>query len=260
MPELSIEELESTNEIFYEQLENAVRQLFDSAKEKNELQFVMALNPEFRGAQDAGWNTAKEAMKAFDEYINFINNEEPTSITARVALGFYSHISEASGLYEVPKNMLRIIEDKPYVLWPFQDIVQVHARTGNVIAPNANKILRNLAGHAEELQLHDLAICFRDAFNSDLRNGYAHADYIIWEDGIRLRNRNGGNPKIISWIEFNKLLERGINFFNTFRDIALEYVQSYNPPKRITASLGGAPLSEWTIQFNPDTGSFSISG
>lgn len=260
MPELSIEALESSNDEFYEKLENAVRVLFDSAKETNELQFVMALNPEFRGAQDPGWNTAKEAMKAFDEYINFINNEEPTSITARVALGFYSYISEASGLYEVPKNMLRIIEGKPYVLWPFQDIVQVHNRTGNVIAPNANKILRNLAGHAEELELHDLAICFRDAFNSDLRNGYAHADYVIWDDGIRLRNRNGGNPQIISWNKFHKLLERGINFFNIFKDIAHEYVQSYNPPKRIMASLGEEPLSEWTIQFNPDTGSFSISG
>ena len=32
----------------------------------------------------------------------------------------------------------------------------------------------------------------RDAFDPDVRNAVAHADYIVWVTGLRLRKRNGG--------------------------------------------------------------------
>lgn len=258
MSNFSIGEVE--NEEYYILLETAIRELFDMAKEKNELHFALALNPEFRGTQSEGWNTALEAIKAFDEYIDFLNDGDMTSVKARVALGFYTHMAEASGLYEVPKNMLLIADEEPYSLWPFQTLVDRHRITGNLISPNANKILKDLAGHAKNLELNDLALCFRDSFNSDLRNGYAHADYIIWDDGIRLRNRNGGNPKIVNWSDFQYYLARGIDFFTTIRAISLEYKKIYEPEKKIMGSLGGEPISEWTIGFNSTIGALSVSG
>lgn len=258
MPSFSVGEAE--NEEYYNRLEIALRELFDKAKEKNELHFVLALNPEFRGAQSEGWNTALEALKAFDEYIDFLNDGDMTSIKARVALGFYTHMAEASGLYEIPKNMLLIAEGEPYSLWPFQRLVERHRITGDTISPNSNKILKDLVGHAKNLELHDLALCFRDAFSSQLRNGYAHADYIVWGDGIRLRNRNGGNPTIVNWSDFQYFLARGVDFFTTVRAIALEYKINYEPEKKVTGSLGGEPLTEWTISFNSETGAFSAVG
>jgi hypothetical protein len=83
--------------------------------------------------------------------------------------------------------MLRIVEGQPYSMWPFQKLVEKHGKTGAVIAPNANKVLRDLAGHSASLGLSELAEVFRDAFESDIRNAYAHADYVIWKDGLRLR-------------------------------------------------------------------------
>ena len=252
---------ENQNAAFYEKAERAFHKLFDAARTRHELHFAMALMPEIRGAQDAGWNTAHETHLAFDEYLKFIETLEDSRMKCRVALAFYCHIAEASGFYEVPKNMLRIAGGQSHVLWPFNDLVEKHTQTGNLIAPNANKVLKNLAGHAKEMGFDDLAEIFRDAFDPDVRNGYAHADYVVWNDGLRLPKRNGGYPKRIPWDEFNVIFDRGINFFSILRQIVNEYLESYNPPKTIKTRLHEAePEMNWTIYCDPKTRSFGIRG
>jgi len=132
-----------------------------------------------------GLRRSTHAHRAFDEYLDFIHTAKGP-IRFRVALAFYCHVAEASGFYEVPKNMLRVVGGEGHVLWPFMHLVEAHRATGTRVAPNANKVLKDLAGHAETLGLHELAEVFRDAFDADIRNGYAHADYVIWNDGLRL--------------------------------------------------------------------------
>lgn len=249
----------NVNQEFYDKTEKAFRELFEAARIKHELHFAMALMPEMRGMQDAGWNTAAEAHHAFDEYLEFLDKQEQSRTKCRVALGFYCHIAEASGFYEVPKNMLRIAEGKGHVLWPFMDLVQAHKITGDKIAPNANKVLKDLAGHAKTLGFDELSEVFRDAFDPDLRNAYAHADYVVWNDGLRLPKRNGGYARKIPWEEFNTLFERGINFFHILRHVVSEYVESYNPPKTIKTSLNNEPAMNWTIYSDPKTGAFGIT-
>lgn len=253
------EALKIENEVFLAKADTAFRELFEKARAANELQFAFSLMPEFRGCQDAGWNTAVEAHRAFDEYLAFLNDGELTTLKARVTLGFYCHIAEASGFYEIPKNMLRVAGGGFYNLWPFQDLVEVHKRTGNVIAPNANKVIRDLAGHAETIGLHALAEAFRDAFDGDIRNGYAHADYIVWDDGIRLRRRNSGNPKLVAWVEFHYRFERAVNFFNNLSRLVEEYVRSYNPAKKIAGKYADGRTAECTIGFDPERRSYSIT-
>jgi len=253
------DDLNAQNEKFFAKTDAAFRALFDKARSTNELQFAFSLVPEFRGTQSAGWNTAVEAHRAFDEYLAFLNAGELTPLKARITLAFYCHVAEASGFYEIPKNMLRVADGGFYNLWPFQDLAEVHNRTGNVIAPNANKVIRDLAGHAASINFHDLAEVFRDAVDADIRNGYAHADYIVWDDGIRLRRRNGGNTRLVTWPEFHHRFERGINFFNILRQLVKEEVRSYSPPKEIMGRYSDARTAKVTIGFDPTTGSFSIT-
>jgi hypothetical protein len=251
--------LKKANLLFYEKANKSVHHLFDLAKEKNELHFAFSLAAEFRGMQDPGWNTAMEAHGAFEEYMEFMKKNPDTGFNARVALAFYCHLAEASGFYEIPKNMLRVAEGQRYKAWPFEEIVEPHKKTGESIAPNANKVIRNLVGHATTLGLNNMAEVFRDAFDSDVRNGFSHADYVIWNDGIRLPKRNGGTKRIVSWSEFNALLERGINFFNLLSEVVQEYRDSYNPPKVVRGQSGDAPECDWTICCNPETKTFSFS-
>ena len=252
-------DLERENRIFYEKANESFRHLFQLAKAKNELHFALSLMPEFRGMRAAGWNTTEDTHIAFQEYLDFLKKYPDSGFRARVAIGFYCHLAEASGFYEIPKNMLRVIDGKRYSILPFHDLVEKHKLTGNAIAPNANKLIRNLVGHSKELGLDELAEVFRDAFDSDLRNGYAHADYVIWSDGIRLPKRNGGNAETIHWPKFDALFERAINFFQLLREIVNENVKSYSSPKKIHGQLAGEPAGVWTIHADVDKKSFSIS-
>lgn len=252
-------ELSEETIAYIEKTEKAFRDLFEAAKAVNELQFALSLTPEFRGEQGPGWCTWIETERAFTEYLEFINKGPTTPFKIRVALSFYCHLAEASGFYETPKNLMRVANGEGHRGWPFLELNRKHEGTGKIIAPNANKIFKDLIGHAESLGMHKLSEVLRDAFDADIRNGYAHADYIIWDDGLRLRRQAGGYPKIIRWEEFEQKLLRGINFYNIIRELIEEYKKSYDPAKEIIASLSGEPQFRWKIEYNPSAGAFSIS-
>ena len=67
-----------SDEAFYARAEGALRDLFTKAQAALELYFVMALMPEFRGVQYAGWNTAHEAIRAYDEFTSIIKSLDKT--------------------------------------------------------------------------------------------------------------------------------------------------------------------------------------
>ncbi|MFN8700779.1 MAG: hypothetical protein ACK5XB_08775 [Rhodospirillales bacterium] len=185
------------DEEFIDKIERSLRVLFLKAQAKDELQFAMSLMPEFRGMQDAGWNTAQEAVWAFDDFIALLNvMDKAARVRTRVALMFYAHMAEGAGFYEIPKKMLLTIEGRGNSQFPFAALVEKHRKTGENIAPNAGKIMKDLIGHSIELGLLELAEVWRDTFDSELRNAIAHADYVIWKDGIRLPKRNGGTGRL----------------------------------------------------------------
>lgn len=171
----------SKNRDFLSKSEATFREVFSAAKKENELHFVLSLSPEFRPYTI---NTAMDAQSAFDDYMEFLQKNEKSPIHARIALALYSHISEASGFWEVPKNLLSIIDGNKYNLIPFLDLVKKYGSAEGSIAPNANKVMRSLMKYSKKLGFHELAEVFRDAFDPDLRNGYAHADYALIDSGI----------------------------------------------------------------------------
>jgi hypothetical protein len=245
-------------EAYLNKFDAAFLELCDVAKHKNELQFVMALCPEFRGEQGPGWCTWEESCRAYDDYMKFIEEGEMTSIKVRVALSFYCHLSEASGLYECPKNLLRIAGGETYSMWPFLELNKKHAETGKVVAPNANKVFRDLIGHAKSLGFLDLADVLRDAFDPDIRNGYAHADYIVWTDGLRLSRQSGGHPKVISWDAFDQAFLKAINVFTIIRETIREKLSDYSTPKILIGNFGTGPNFEWEVKLDKE-GRLSIS-
>ena len=140
--------LVTENNAFFEKTERVFRDLFDRARDKNELQFAFSLNPEFRGEQDAGWSTADDAHLAFDEYLAFLMKGEFTSLKARVALAFYCHLAEASGYYEIPKNMLRVVGGQPYNLWPSG----IWSRRTGRLAPSSRRTQTKSSGISQGMR------------------------------------------------------------------------------------------------------------
>jgi hypothetical protein len=226
-------EVSAQLEDFHKRCKSAFRHLFDLAKENDEVQYALALNPEFRGAQDAGWNTAAEAPRTYEDYQKLLDMAPAgTPMKIRVALSLYSHLSEASGFYEVPKNMMRIASGEDYDLKPFNPLAAKHTSTGELIAPNATKVMKDLLGHASALGLDDFKDAVLETFDFDLRNGYAHADYVVWDDGVRLPKRTGGQPKIVPYPEFELKVNKSIYFFGSLTDTVAESMQAYKTPKR----------------------------
>ncbi len=239
--------------------EAAWNALFALAKAQNEIDFAMSMQAEMRGMQDAGWNTAHEALSALDEYVDLIQSLPEGRIKVRIGLSLYSHLSEASGMYEVPKNMMRVASGDGHIIWPFVHLVDRHATTGQAISPNANRVMKDLLGHAEELGLTALRDVILEAFDADLRNGYAHADYVVWKDGIRLRKRNGGQPKVIPYLEFHMRLNKAICFFHSLHHVISAHVLSYEVPVRLQGTFGGrGPLMPMIIRYDRETGMFNI--
>lgn len=241
-------------EKFFEKSKEAFSRLFELAKSREEVQYAMALGPEMRGSQVAGWNTAHEASRTLEDYLKLLEiAPADTSIRVRVGLSLYCHLSEASGFYEVPKNMMRVASGEDYNLSPFQGLSEHRKATGELIAPNATKIMKDLLGHASELQLNDFCDVIMDVFDFDLRNGYAHADYVIWDDGIRLPRRNGGQPKTVPFDVFSLRVNKAIAFFVSLQDAVAAAMQAYVTPQRTQGRMNSSsPVMPAIISYTDE--------
>lgn len=256
---IDVEVLEKQNKEFFEKAERAFKGLFNAAKAKNELDFAFALEPEERGYQDVGWSSAAETFIAFDDYLDFLNSGIDTRFKFRVALSFYCHLSEASGFYEVPKKLLLVSEGDPYFRQAFHSIVKKHRDTGKAIVPNASKVFKNLVGHAKNLGFDELAEVFQEAFDPQLRNAYAHANYILRPGEIRIKDKATNHIRIITMPEFNQVFNKGLGFFQVLRSVLKEYMKSYIPAKILIGKLHDEPESPCKIEFLPLHNAFVIS-
>lgn len=246
---------------YFVDLATELSRLYGFARQMNELDFVASLSGEFRGMQDAGWSTTLTAAAVRDELNAYLGKTEPLSVPEyRVVLLLYSQLSEAGGVYESIKNIMGIITSVPYNLWPFQKLVRVRKQPSAVIGPNANKTFRDLAETVRAIGMKRLSELLAIAFRDDIRNGIAHADYIIWSDGLRLRRRNGGAVYRVDHDEVVEAVNRGVTFFDILMDHHRESYKFYNHPKEIVGKFSSNFPMPWTVHADPEKGLFSIRG
>lgn len=229
--------------------------LYAFSKQANELDFAGSLNGEFRGLQDSGWATTETAFEVFSELQELVSTKQVLSRgELRQILMLYCQLSEAGGFYETIKNIMGVITLKPYVLWPFQGLVRVRTTPRAVIGPNANRVFRDLAQMAHDIGFIRLSKLLENAFDDDIRNGISHADYVMRDDGLRLRKRNGGFPRKVSFEEINDALSRGMNFFQLLVEHNRASMQSFDPPKVVTGRFSDNPPMPWTVAYTAGVG------
>jgi len=234
-------------------------ELFAAAKLRDTAGFAFSLMPEFVASLKGEWSTASESKRSFLQYWEFLKQHEQSAIKVRIGLSFYSHLSEASGFYEIPKNLLNILSGEEVSLAPFAALARRYDHLGNTIAPNANKILKSVLGQASQLGVLNLCELIKESFDHDVRNAYAHADYVLWADEIRMPRRNGGTPRTISCNEFSSLLFKAATFFSTLWMQVDASLESFAVPVRTVGRLNSeeAPVP-MLISFDLETRKLQI--
>jgi len=257
----SLDDLLSENDIFLKKAHDALYKVFEQAQSKDEVQFALAMFPEMRGSQAAGWNTAPECQNAYNDYLQHYDQlEDGSRIKTRISLALYCHLAEAGGFYEIPKNMMNVCDGTGFRIRPFDHLVDIHKITGERIAPSATRIMKDLMGHAKIIEATDLSEVFRDLVNADIRNGFAHADYIIAHDGIRFPKRNGGVPSLFSNDVYYAWFKRLIDFIPLMWKVWEEFALGYNPEKFVTGHLNDEQVFTDLISYDPQRGVFGFSG
>lgn len=233
--------------------------LFAFTRKINELDTAAALNGEFRGMQDAGWSTVVTAHEVFGEMKTLATKGAPlTRPELRQLLSLYAQLAEAGGVYETLLNTMRVVQLKVYNMWPFQDLVRVRQIPPAVIGPNSNAMFRELASVAIAIGMPSLARLLEITFRDDIRNGVAHADYILGPNGLRLRRRNGGQPILVSIEQIQTALQIALFFFELLHDIQRDVLESFRPARTIIGRLSANPPMPWTVELSED-GGFSLS-
>jgi len=233
--------------------------LFELAHEKDEYNFALSLAPEFKGYQ---LTSAMDAQMAYHEYRDFLELKQfnPSPIRVRVALALYCHVAEAAGLWCIPMCMLGILEGREYSTDPFHKLVELHKVSGQRVAPNANRIFGTMAGAAKSLGLQQLSEVFRDAFDSDLRNGFAHADYALNHEGVHVRGRHD-RARIIGWREFQRLFDNGVDLYQVLLETVEYFQREYETPKVVPGRCNAHTLEDlWLVYLDPVSKVMSVSG
>lgn len=225
----------------------------------SELDMAGALFGEFRGMQGPGWSTTITAYEVNTELKALATKGTPLTVPElRQVLCLYAQLAEAGGVYESISNLLGVVQNKPYNLWPFRDLVRIRQSPKRVIGPNSNAMFRQLAQTAIDIGMPKLASLLETAFRDDIRNGMFHADYIIANDGLRLRRRNGGQVIVVPYDELEHSLSIGLAFFDLLDLNLREARETFRPARKIIGKFSGNPPMEYTVELG-ENGQFSIS-
>lgn len=242
---------------------NALATQFDLlialARRTNELDLWGCVNDEMRGMRDAGWSTAITAREVFEELHTLGNaGRRLERHEVRQVLCLYMQLSEAGGVYEGLRSMMAIAKLKPYSMWPFHDLVQRRGNPRRAIGPNANAMFKALASEARDIGMVKLSELLEIAFRDDIRNGIAHADYILWDDGLRLPQRNGGLGNVLTHEQMVEAVRIALLFFEILHLAKTEIATSFQPAREIYGRFSTNPPMAWRCELAED-GSYSIS-
>lgn len=166
------------------------------------------------GMQDTGWDPFAEATEASED-LNWLlakANERGTKTAWRVALLYYCQLVEMSAAHDILANLLRILNEKPFVIQPFIGLVKRKKNSWDRIPPSATskfRLIREYAVAAKEQQLQTVIESF---FDENIRNAFSHSDYTLTDENYRWTESGGGRQMHLS--EVSGKINLAFDFFS----------------------------------------------
>lgn len=193
--------------------------LFSKAKQADEFAYVFSLLDKSSGSEAAGWQPIQETLYLFHDLRSLIDGSESYT-RIRLCLMLYCHIIEANFIYHVLYNMLLSAENEGHPrVFNFLD----KYRNGN--PPSAKSKVQEIRKKSKLLKIDELDKILDEVFNDDIRNAFAHSDYILWQDEFRSKHKG---YKSIKMNEVLFLVNKAIIFFEAFFEVLMSHKKSYN--------------------------------
>lgn len=195
--------------------------LFNAAKKQNEFAYVFSLLGINSGEESTGWQPIGETFQLMRDFVGMSNAPFSQHTKARLLLLCYTQITEANYLYHVIYNMLASIENtEPPKLFNFLSLYK------HGIPPSVRSKVEIICEKSEELGQQKIKILLEGIFNYSIRNAVSHADYILYDNELRLKHKGSEIQKINLEDVFN-LVQRTLIFFQTFFDVSDTHLKSY---------------------------------
>ncbi len=163
---------------------------------------------------------AEEASMDFSKFLRSIGRKKAQIKRAlRLALFLYCHSTEMSAPYEILANLLRCCQNKPYMMYPFVDLVRVD-QLGGLFAKRHLPYPKGKIEHIKELATvcgeNKLGEIIDSFFRNDIRNAFYHSDYTISENEFRIIEGGEIGEQTISLEKLSDILTRCFAFYSAF--------------------------------------------
>jgi hypothetical protein len=197
-----------------------LKRLLNEARQCDELSFLFAILGFNSGEEDVGWQPINETQALTRDLVGLINGPLYDEARARIALLLYCHITEANFLYHCLYNLLLTIERQPPKIFSFLD------KYKNGIPPSVSAKLLDIRSKAKEHGFSEIDTIFEEIIRPDIRNAFFHSDYILFDDELRLKHRGSQYARVPLTTVF-ALVEKTVDFFNTFMSLLMEARRSF---------------------------------
>jgi len=223
--------------------------LFSLAQERDELQFLFSLF-RVRGVQDAGWDPYETTLRAIPALLDLHRSASNAEAADHLALWIYGHIVEASEPYELLANLIDVAAGGH-----FNVASHFPPRRGRVPLSPGQKI-QILRKKAVSAALPCVITPLQEVWNRDLRNAIFHADYALYQGGVRT---------LIPAQKYSRddvmvIVNRAIAYHGALAALFSLSIESYDEPKVIPNSrhFSGDPELQWVVIVREGHGAAGI--
>ena len=218
-----------------------LRPLFIKAQCTDEFEFCCTLL-RIRGIEDAHWDPLSESYQLAQQLISLIDAPLDKSLSIRLMLFLYCHLTEMDDLYNIVANLLLVTEGERYSMIPFRSLPNASAK----LSPGycGNPRIDQFKVLADRANFHEVGRVFETMFVRPVRNAFYHSDYILSPESFNIRKGEGvdvGNI-VQSKVEYDWLiprLELGVNTAFAVMELLLEFSRSYRKDRIIQGRFAG---------------------
>lgn len=221
-----------TSQKYFNEYYKYLEHLFLRAKQENGLQYIFTLL-RVSGIEDGGWDPfveAEEALIDFSKLLQKISKRGVNKQSFRLGLLIYCHAIEMSAPYHILFNLLRCIQGKTYIPFPFPGRPKSKKKPFEIIPASPNQKIKSLKKEAELAGEMKLINHIESFFDDDIRNAFYHSDYTLTDTEFRICE--AGIPLHLSLEKLSEKLAKCFAFYNAFFHIYRQARLSFKKAKK----------------------------